>query len=99
MVKQEKYNQQFASQLIKIEKDIRAGNEALLCIVIEIVEMNRITLKSLQMQSNIFEGKNIAKLEDEIDEEVVKLKERVGRHKNAAKEISNLMSLPSPSGE
>ena len=90
------YNQAVIAQLVKIEKDIRKENESLLAIIIEMVEMNRVTLKALQMQSNIFI--NGDQLEREIDDEVGKLKSRISTHKNAAKEISDMLGLPAPSG-
>ena len=94
MIDQEKYNQQFASQLIKIEKDLRRLNETMLCLVLQGITLNRLTLKTLQVQFNVMDLK-----EGEIDAEFAVLMKHVKKYSEVAKEISNTLSLPSPTGE
>jgi len=94
MVEQEKYNQQFAAQLIKIEKDIRKSNEILLALVISNLELNRLTLKALQVQFNIMDIKPT-----EMDAQIEKLMSYVKSYSEKTKEISNTLMLSAPSGE
>ena len=94
MVEQEKYNQQFAAQLIKIEKDIRKSNEILLALVISNLELNRLTLKTLQVQFNVMDIKPT-----EMDAQIEKLMSYVKSYSEKTKEISNTLMLSAPSGE
>lgn len=94
MVEQEKYNQQFAAQLIKIEKDLRKGNEILLCLVIQTMELNQLTLKTLQVQFNVMELKPV-----EVDKALASLMKRVKDYSERIKDVSNTLSLPAPDTE
>lgn len=99
--KEELYFQSMISQLVKIEKDMRGIQETSLCELLSMVEMNRLTLKTLQVQFNVFiENKErINPLEKEIDEEIIKLKERVNKYKDSIKDVSGTLGLPAPDGK
>jgi len=97
----ELYLQSIVSQLVKIEKDMRGIQETGLCELIAMVEMNRLTLKTLQVQFNVFmknPSTGVNQLELEMDDELEKLKERVAKYKESIKKVSSLLSLPSPEG-
>jgi len=97
----ELYLQSIVSQLVKIEKDMRGIQETTLCELIAMVEMNRLTLKTLQVQFNVFmknPNTGVNQLELEMDDELEKLKERVAKYKDSIKKVSGLLSLPSPEG-
>ncbi len=94
MIEQEKYNQASISQLIKIEKDLRKMNETMLCLVLQGITLNRLTLKTLQVQFNVMDIKP-----SEIEAELEALMINVKKYSEKTKEISNTLSLPSPSGE
>ena len=94
MVEQEKYNQQFASQLIKIEKDLRKITEVLLCMVIQEMELNQLTLKTLQVQFNVMELKPV-----EVDKALATLMKRVKDYSERIKDVSNTLSLSAPNTE
>ena len=93
MVEQEKYNQQFSAQLIKIEKDLRKLNETMLCLVLQEIMLNRLTLKTLDVQFNIREIK-----ESELEAEFEKTLNMVKKYSDKVNEMSNILSLPAPSG-
>lgn len=91
MVDVEKYYQSMVSQLVMIEKDLRSTNETLLCLLIQEIELNKLTLRTLQVQFNVM------KLEPkEIEEEFDLLFNLVKVYSNKAKEISNNLCLPRP---
>lgn len=99
--KEELYYQSIISQLVKIEKDMRGIQETSLCELISMVEMNRLTLKTLQVQFNVFKMNpttHVNPIEAELDEEMLHLKERVVRYKEAIKKVSEILSLPAPDG-
>lgn len=93
MIEQEKYNQASISQLIKIEKDLRKLNETMLCLVLQEIMLNRLNLKTLDVQFNIKEIK-----ESELEAEFEKTLNMVKKYSDKVKVMSNLLSLPSPSG-
>jgi hypothetical protein len=99
--KLELYLQSMISELVKLEKDMRGQSESLLAIMIEMIELNRLTLKTLQVQFNVFlpnPRDNINPLEKELDEEIHLLEHRIGKYKDMAKKLSGMLMLPSPSG-
>ncbi len=100
--KLELYLQSIVSQLVKMEKDMRGIQETTLCELISMVEMNRLTLKTLQVQFNVFMKNSttgVNPLEAEMDEELEKLKERVAKYKESIKKVSSILSLPAPEGD
>jgi hypothetical protein len=87
------YRQSEIAQLVKIEKDLRKLNETMLCMVIQEIELNALTLKTLQVQFNVMAIKPV-----EIEKELATLMELVKSHSEKIKEVSNTLSLPAPSG-
>jgi hypothetical protein len=85
------YRQAEIAQLIKIEKDLRSMNETMLAILISEIELNRLTLKGLEVQFNVMSIKPV-----EMDNQIEKLMDLVKVYSKRAKEISNQLSLPSP---
>ena len=79
------------AQLVKIEKDMRKMNESLLCMVIQEIELNALTLKTLQVQFNVMTLKPI-----EVEKELDVLMNLVRKHSERIKELSNTLSLPAP---
>ena len=87
------YRQSEIAQLIKIEKDLRKINETMLCMVIQEIELNALTLKTLQVQFNVMTIKPA-----EIEIELASLMELVKKHSEKVKKVSNTLCLPAPEG-
>ena len=94
MVDTEKYLQAIVSQLVRIEQDMRKLNETMYILAIQEIRLNRISLKSLDLQFNVKEIKT-----DEIDKEFELLKKDVIKLSDSMKDVSNTVSLPMPKGE
>jgi len=83
------FNKAVLAELIQIKKEMVKTNEFLLCLVIQEIELNKLTTKTLDVQFNV-KGVTLKEIEDEY----IYLKKLVEKYSDKAVDLTKFKALP-----